>query len=436
MQYGYYLMRDQIEPQATAAFLPCSGAHPTYTVGDCRYSHVSSWSNDPDKAAGYGFFGPPSKYARECLQRNTPERERGSLRPIHRVAAHAGWTPGPMYVSDRAETGVVGIDIVGAYLASMLEPMPMLETWRTIRLQPSQINKMDESVWGLVDCTLTVPKQLHPPLATKDTAGNTMWPVGTFRYVFPTNVLRAAVERCGVTIDAIHGCQIASASPWLTAVSQEITEYPKWIRKHLYTRAYGAWGTIGGYRGSKEYRPTDGYISKLPGSRFYWKDETVRFNNTAPPMYRPDVSCAIASYSTVRMINTVKDLEERGKLIVAMHVDCIWYKYRDGEDLVCPEGWAVKHKGHGVFISPGLYSVGEDVGVCGHKGATTEEIVNMPRGQLYGRVWDGNVALPLDAQTACARQRTTLPVAWDGKWSPSGYWRGNHMYNNKSMDEV
>lgn len=435
MQYGYYEMRDQIEPVAGSAFLPCSGAHPTYTVEDFRYSHVSSWSGDPNRAAEFGFFGPPSKYARECSQRNTPKREQGSLRPMFRVAAHAGWNPGPMSVIDRAECPVIGIDIVGAYLASMLEPMPMLETWRSIRLHPRQLDNL-ESVWGLVDATVTVPPQLAPPLATKDVAGNTIMPVGTFRYVFPSNVLLAAVRRCNVKVEAIHGCQVANVSHWLTAVSQEIVEYPKFIRKHLYTRAYGSWGSIGGYRGSKEYRPTEGYTSKLPGSRFYWKNDTVRFNNTAPPMYRPDVSCAIASYSAARMINTMADLQEAGKLLVAMHVDCIWYKYREGEDLICPEGWAVKHKGHGVFIGPGLYCVGEDVGACGFRNATVNDILTMPRGFVYGREWNGNACIPIDATSAHARKRTNLPVAWDGKWSPSGYWRGDASYNNKSMDEV
>lgn len=435
MLYDYYDTRNQVEPFATSAFMPCSGAHPTYTVGEFRWSHNSSWSGNPDKARELGFYGPPSKYARESCIQNTPDRERGGLRPIYRVAAHAGWTPGPMSVIDRAECNVVGIDIVGAYLASMFEPMPMLETWRSIRLQVSQLDNLS-SVWGLVDATVTVPMQLAPPLATKDLAGNTICPVGTFRYIFPSNVLLAAVKRCGVKVDIIHGCQVANVSPWLGAVAQELSEHPKFIRKHLYTRAYGSWGSIGGYRGSKDYRPTDGYRSKIPGSKFHWKDDTIKFNNTSPPMYRPDVSCAIASYSTVRMINTMQDLIAMGKLPVAMHVDCIWYKSFKGEDIYCPEGWAVKHEGYGVFVAPGLYSVGEDVGACGHRNATVDDIALLPRGKVYGKEWSGNLAIPIDSTKALARPRTNLPVAWDGKWSPSGYWRGDIEYNNKSMDEV
>lgn len=432
--YQTYVLKADCDPYATAAFLPHSGQWPTYTIGKDKYSHVSSWGGQWDTARSLGYTAPPSTHARIIMQELAPKSEQRGLRPQWRAACHMAWTPGPMSIYKRGECEVTGIDIKGAFLRSMKRGLPIWESWRALGPQGFKlrdIERFDTSTsWGLVDCTVNVPEVTAPGLTAKNILGKPITPIGDFRYVFPIDVLNYNVKYRGVTVVEIHGAQICECSPWLANAAEHFEALPKFVRKHLYTRAYGLWGSIGGYRGQREPTRRDVKYHRLAKSTMVWRDETLMLSAGAGNMYRPDVSCAIAANTTVRMLQVMDELEKGGYRLIASHVDCIWYsKWGPKQQVYCPPDFADKHSGHGVFIAPGLYTVGDDCGRAGvGSNADAQQIRDMPRGNVPGRYWElrrnttGSywVTRPMPARGIPMQ----APLAYErGVWNDTGWLR-------------
>jgi hypothetical protein len=424
MKYEQYTLRADCDPHATGGYLAYSAVWPTYRIDERKLAHSSNWSGDWSRARKLGFDAPPSTHAREVLQATAPKQEMQGLRPQWRAAAHMAWTPGPMSVYHRGDCEVTGIDIRGAFLTAMRQPLPIVETWRAVRMRPADILREHRcGRWGLIDATVTVRPTTAPGLTVRDISGNGITPVGTFRGVFPLNVLWYNIAARGVVVEQVHGAQVCDTSPWLIGAADTFSALDPWIRKHMYTRAYGLWGSIGGYRGIRPESVRRGlsYV-KIAESSLAWRDEVLRLSSPASPMYRPDVSCCIASHNTVRMLTVMDTLEHRGYKLIASHVDCIWYKKLNGNDhTYCPPDFAEKHNGHGTFIRPGLYVVGDDVGRCGVSPVEAADVIReMPRGEVSGRTWRGLDCIA-DVATGSAPLYLAPLACERGVWNGSGW---------------
>ncbi len=189
---------------------------------------------------------------------------------------------------------------------------------------------------GIVEADVAVRTDRQiPPLCVRR-QGVTLWPLGAFRWVGPISTLRAAVEAGEAEVGHVYGGVFwRSRSYPLAALADTLDALePKWLRKLLYTRIYGALASDGVRASMDASTPLD--------TEPVW--EVTRPDPTVPRVWRPDWAAEVAGLC-LREVQASMRLLRPGCQVVSAHVDALWVSGPQDDAAFPPALYKIKGEG-------------------------------------------------------------------------------------------
>jgi hypothetical protein len=273
-----------------------------------------------------------------------------------RLASYAAIHAGPMtHVRGGAPRGI-HIDRRSAYLAEMSEPMPNGELY----LMDGEVSVSRHlSKPGLVYCQVNVAhtedtNQL-PPLPVSTKRGRMLYPVGTFRGIWPSNMLREAVESGEIEVVKVFwSIRWTRMRPVLQPFVARMEGLPKELAKPLYTRLWGKMSAQGGWTGRLHETG-----KAIPSGELFWQcNARPQHSTRLPPYHRPDMAAWIVGLNHANVVRTVR--ATKPETLIAAHVDAIWTSDVEGARKLCGSGigdWKEEATGRIRYYSQGRYYV-------------------------------------------------------------------------------
>jgi hypothetical protein len=359
------------------------------------------------------------------------------LRPRWRYLAHSAIHPGPQVcLSGGNNVDAVHMDRVQAYLRALDEPVPVWDSWTSLRTGTwNQIRNLD----GLINAKVSIPEYVGalPPLPTTR-YGVKVWPAGIVTGTWPINWLRFAEETHNATVLEIYDCQVCRTADTLSGVSRAIRAIPdKQFRKLLYTRAWGRWASLGWYVASPfrdwakkrmPIQPND----RVDGLWWVWGGKGLASVNCAPD-YRPDWAAWVCANNSLAMLTTLSRMDADKTPLI--HVDAIWstdigtYGHSNTD-------WQIKGIGPMRAYGIGCYQHGTEIHAMGWKAwePPNEDTMRawLAAGSSWGtaqsRAWDKSPALHADATSTPHNvkmiRRITSPLTDNyNAWTTGGWAR-------------
>ena len=315
-------------------------------------------------------------YVSALLRRCVPEQHRAQLPPRYRFLPREYFV-GPMVVMSGG--GLPGTthkhyDIRNAYHSAMSMPVPVVSTYKAQRnARAMSIINSGAYTHGFIKGTVWIPEgpQLGPlPMRIKvpyNFRGNTAyrvtcsWPTGYVTGTWPIPLVTNAIRNYGATVTEVEECITASqAVPVFTDFLRTIDDvYSKHIDlpnsrtvwKGLYTRAW------------TKFRPAEWVTGEVTltkrGRRTVWTKKHLdwMFNRYPPSrIMRPDVTCYIAAWNILKVVNKVNSLPYG--TVSSVHIDSIHTTetIRTSEHI---GQWRLEKTGYARFYYPGEYTYGE-----------------------------------------------------------------------------
>jgi len=342
------------------------------------------------------------------------------LPPRWRSLSHAAFHGGPICITRAHGKDVVHIDMKGAYLSAMRNPMPLYGRGERQKVTGGWYT-FKNAKWGdikdhlgFVEATLRVdPLQFGegdvPPLPIKHYGGS-LHATGIIRGAWPIFLVRDAVEAGEVEVLEIHQFMF---SPETDTIFNEIADDFKVNPqgKILYTRFWGKWAANGGFTGTLGDNPADGAVRSYG---LWWESSAIDVVSTeAPPTYRPDLAAMIAGYNHRQVLNVVRKLKKGS--ILCIYVDAIWTTDIDGAKKIVEESrvdneWIEKQRGELRLYGPGVYRHNKRMGAAGyssdlHGELTPERLEAWATSPLHkgarmtmsSRIWTGSPSLDISA---------------------------------------
>lgn len=290
------------------------------------------------------------------------EHMRRGIDPRWRSLAYAGIHAGPIIHASGGGKRVAHIDRNKAYAAAMLEPLPGKTLVDLGKRDPLECD-------CIVACDVMMPDLDIPilPLTLQD--ATVVYPVGHIRGVWPSNLLRVAIQN-GAKITSVRGgFRWLYKEPYMQPYTERVLSLPKHLGKPLYTRTWGKLCSMGRWTGSKD----TGWIE---GSGLKWTHEVPDETKRLHPQNRPEIAAWIVGNNHAEMMRAIQGLDS----IVAAHVDAIWTADTAGAAKLVRDnagigGWKLEDQGETRYYSVGQYhtidkATNEDVmGFAGWQGA-------------------------------------------------------------------
>jgi hypothetical protein len=328
------------------------------------------------------------------------------LRPRWRALAHHAIHPGPQVcINAGNNANAVHIDRVQAYLRALVEPVPVWDSWQSLRTGTwAEIRKFE----GIVSASVYVHDYVGalPPLPTTR-HGTKSWPTGLVCGTWPISWLRFAEDIHGVLVREIFDCQICNVANTLAPVADKIRSLPdRQLAKLIYTRAWGRWASLGWYAASphREWAKKKATLNpndRVDGLWWLWTGKGQASTN-CPPDYRPDWAAWVCANNSLAMLTMLSRMDMDTTPLI--HVDAIWTnevdKYRTSNT-----DWQVKGIGPLRAYGIGCYKHGTEIHAMGWKEwePPTDETLHQwlqsgcSWGTAQSRVWDKSPATEPDA---------------------------------------
>ena len=369
-----------------------------------------------------------------------------------RSMAHAAIHGGPIVVCKGSLPNAAHIDISSAYLAALLEPMPVLGRdedgnsvggwWTWDDPQWDDVRKM----FGLVEATVRVDRDKVlgwqiPPLPIHLPIG-TIMATGRIRGVWTIDLVREAEERGEVTVEKVHQfCHAPVREPIFAAMAEDFSKMPKALGKKLYTRFWGKMASRGGFKAERRALLNEGEVPSL-GLAWRWDGVTWE-GHKAPPTYRPDVAAFVVGHTYRKVLEALRALQPGS--VAAVHVDAIWSGDVKGAKALCSSqpgvgDWKLIHTGPLRFYGTGIYDHNGRLGASGYNDETlgpltpeglrnwAENHSTARRLLLVNRTWTADPALdphaestPLDLDLADELFPVGGPDVTDKAWTRGGW---------------
>ncbi len=382
------------------------------------------------------------------------------LPPRFRGLAQGAFFGGPLFVTRGSSPMAAHIDIKGAYLHALSEPVPVhgLDPanpkrrrggWFTYEAQWDEIRDLvgfvEATVWVDPD---VVSRNGIASLPIRTYAGS-VFPSGLVRGAWPIASVAQAEELGEATVMAVHQwCYAPETEPLFESIARDFESAPDEIAKTLYCRFWGRWGSRGGYTGMVGDDPPDGAVRS---GGIWWSFDGVDHHSwRAPPTYRPDIAALIAGYTHRRVMAAVHELSRDTAPgdpppVVAAHVDAIWTDNIAGAKRLChgssPGDWQLKRVGPLRFYGTGCYDHDGKLGAAGYDKArfgplTRTSIADwagnsgsrLHRLLLRGRNWASDPATnaaatsePLFMDMDESASQLAGPDVSDVCWTPNGW---------------
>lgn len=299
------------------------------------------------------------------------------LPPRWRALAHASFHGGPIAITKAYERDVVHIDMRGAYLSAMRNPMPVYGkdvsgkktvggwyTWRGAKWEDIKDH------CGFVEATVHVDPQRFgegdvPPLPVRNFSGS-VHATGTIRGAWPIMLVKDAVEAGEVVVLEVHQFMFA---PETDSIFNEIADDFKVNPqgKILYTRFWGKWAANGGFTGTVSDNPVDNAVRAYG---LWWESNAYDVVSTeAKATYRPDLAAMIAGYNHRQVLNVIRKLKKGS--VMCVYVDAIWTTDIEGAEKIVEEStvdneWIEKQRGDLRLYGPGVYRHNRRMGAAGY----------------------------------------------------------------------
>lgn len=328
---------------------------------------------------------------------------KGYLGP--RVEAFKLGKLGPVYYAD-----------FHMFYPSVMESAPMPDPAHTHVVTSKHLDDRWLEYEGITEATVTVPWSYVPPLAVR-TAGQLIYPVGTFRGAWTNAELRGARDR-GVRLERIHSCVYATETlypfgiflggfmPWCDELKAKGDPFAQ-VVKLLLNSLYGSFGM----------RSTQSSMYQMPlppGTRVSdWKQHDTRitehcillrkerYNTFRSEWANPLWAAQITGYARLKLLKAME--AQNGSLV-----------YVDTDSIISTEPIVGLGVGPGeledggcyqeaLIVAPKLYSL--------TTGTQPDRIraAGVPKGQAlrYLKTWE-----------ATYNKRTGLQEAWDTNTIP------------------
>lgn len=369
------------------------------------------------------------------------------LPPRWRELAHASFHGGPIALTMSSHPDVVHIDMRGAYLQAMREPLPVLGEDEKGR-KMGGYSTFHDADWedvrgktGFVEATVLVSRDQFkagdiPPLPIRHFSGS-CHPAGIIRGAWPICMVEDAAAAGEVEVLKVHQfCWSNLTMPMFADITDDFRVNRQ--GKLLYTRFWGKWASKGGFSGMVTDNPPNGAVRS---HGIWWEHEGVdTYDHEAPPTYRPDIAALIAGYNHRQVFRAVRRLKPGS--IVSLYVDAIWTSDIEGAAKIVEESggeWVVKQRGPGRFYGPGIYHHGDRMGAAGYDpllhGELTPERLDLwaasplHKGQtVTNRDWSANpattagaVSTPLILRDGQCGPACRGPSVNDPCWTSTGW---------------
>lgn len=287
------------------------------------------------------------------------------LEPRWRNLARNAMNVGPVSVLKASADYAVHLDVRRAYLAALMEPVPVLG----FDLEGNKVGRYDTYTnprWdrvrlfhGLIEATVFVRGSLGhslPPLPIQR-EGSTCYPNGTIRGTWTIDHLREVEERGEVEVLKIH--QMARSmvnEPIFAPLAEHIDTLPTKLGKLMYTRLYGKFSSEGFFTGQMSDQVLKGHH---PGHGLYWKWGGIQYWSKARPTYRPDIAATIIAHNQRNVISACRQLAHDS--VLATHVDAIWTSDVEGAARLVDQkqgvgSWSAKKSGPIRIYGIGMYA--------------------------------------------------------------------------------
>ncbi len=263
-----------------------------------------------------------------------------------------------IHVSGGAQVGA-HIDRRQAYLSEMAQPMPAGETYIMDGEIPAH-RHVDKP--GLVYCCVKVAhtnvvNQL-PPLPIASKRGKMLYPVGEFRGIWPSIMLKEALESGEIEITKVYwSMRWTTLKPIFAPFVEKVSTLPKELAKPLYTRVWGKMSAQGGWVGTLESKQNN----DIPSGDLYWVCKAKpQYANSFPPYHRPDVAAWIVGLNHANMVRSVR--ATKPETLIAAHVDALWSSDVQGCLDQCGDSrgeWKLEGTGQIRYYSQGRYYVND-----------------------------------------------------------------------------
>ena len=376
-----------------------------------------------------------------------------------RGLAHAAFHGGPIVVTTASAENAVHLDIKGAYLDALYQPVPVLGRrelksrykvggWYTI---PGTPWEKVRDYTGLVDATVwidpaSVDKWGIAPLPVKLFSGS-VFPTGVVRGAWTIQAVREAEERGEVEVRTVHQWAFAPETmPLFEAMADDFRRTPAKVAKLLYTRFWGKWGSRGGFEGVVTTDPPDGSVR---AGGLWWSFTGIDLHSTnGPPTYRPDIAAFIASHNHRKVIHAVRQL--RPGSVVAAHVDAIWTTDLNGAQKLAGQNevgaWQRKGDGPLRFYGAGCYDHAGRLGASGYDSTVFGPLTsaslrdwsananNTHRRMLFqSRLWSADPAIdPLATSAPLQMDMSHHPPPTEGPSIDSDCWTFSGWFSQDS----
>jgi len=366
-----------------------------------------------------------------------------ALPPRWREPSHAAIWNGPQtHVSGGCEYGA-HIDRSEAYLRAMRREMPVAHGWfilpkRTPLHRLLVTNKPCTIIHATVRVFHTPATNQMPPLPVHRRGGGTMYPVGWVRGIWPVEFLTQAADRGEIELSTmkVHWAMrcTQTTDEWMR-LADRLAEFPKRLRKMLYTRIWGVLSSRNGYVGVP-FRTRAGSFPSS-GLRWVWAGEP-QWSTKTRPWYRPDIAAFITGDNHASMLRATRRLPPES--LIATHVDAIWTSAIDSAERIAKSSdWKMEGRGNIRYVAPGRYFVdGPNYRKVGHSGtvetpATVAQLVAECRGEGVKmrpqRLWLGD---PMETQQATS-VAVRLPMEWLARSPVYGLGPESDLWNGRGF---
>jgi hypothetical protein len=381
------------------------------------------------------------------------------LPPRWRGLAHGSFHGGPIAITCASHPNLIHIDMRGAYLQAMREPLPVygegsdgkkMGGYRTY--MGARWDDLEDKV-GFMEATVYVRPELFgpmdvPPLPIRHFSGS-VHAVGIIRGAWPICMVQEAVEAGEVEVLKVHQfCWAEETQRLFDGIAADFQLNR--AGKLLYTRFWGKWASRGGFEGVKTDDPPDGSVRS---HGLWWEHSGVeQLTHEAPPTYRPDLAAMIAGYNHRQVYRIVRKLKKGS--IAALYVDAIWTSDIEGALKIVEEEegeWSVKGQGEARFYGPGVYQHNDRMGAAGydssiHGELTPEKLAKWAGSPFHkggnmvtNRIWNGHpnkdpdaTSMPLRMNEDNCAPACPGPSVHSSIWTPSGW---VHQETREEMEE-